>query len=92
MPNYVRVRFEGGYSRCRLTRADEKAKPACGNAASGSIGSATNATSNAISITLTSTPSSTPWSTYHRYVREGFYAGPVPFKDAAKSNTPDFGE
>jgi len=33
-----------------------------------------------------------PWSTYHRYVREGLYAGPVPFKDAAKFNTPDFGE
>jgi len=33
-----------------------------------------------------------PWSTYHRYLRDGFYYGPSPFNDIAESEGPDFGE
>ncbi len=33
-----------------------------------------------------------PWSSYHRYVRDGFYGGPGPFEDITKSDATGFGE
>jgi putative transposase len=33
-----------------------------------------------------------PWSTYHRYVKEGFYKGDKRFADVMQGTTTDFGE
>jgi len=33
-----------------------------------------------------------PWSTYHRYVKEGFYKGDENFADMSHGITTDFGE
>jgi putative transposase len=33
-----------------------------------------------------------PRSTYYRYVHQGFYGGPAPFKDTSQFDTTDFGE
>jgi putative transposase len=33
-----------------------------------------------------------PWSTYHRYVKEGFYKGDKSFADVTQGITTDFGE